>query len=153
MDVETLSPELGRLTVRERLRRNRLQACSWSLTELYHAAALRPSLWRAMARGYHPVLDRVAVRHARMACRFAAVDVPAYRDFLAQRGRAGARALGAFPETSKQNYAGVYDEASRCQEGRLHRPGVVVDESSGSTGKPYNWVRGPRELKSIYRNA
>lgn len=148
-----LSPRLGRLTARERWRRVRLQAYSWLLTGVYRTASLHPAIWRAVARGYHPVFDRIASMHARVACRFAAVDVPAYRHFLTPQRSAGPRRLADFPETSKQNYAGVYDEASRCQEGKLHRPGVVVDESSGSTGKPYNWVRGPRELKAIYRNA
>ncbi|MFC7733302.1 phenylacetate--CoA ligase family protein [Actinomadura keratinilytica] len=142
-----LSPRLGPLTPRERWRRARLQACSWLLTGVYRGAAAHPAVWRFTARHYHPALDRLAARHARMACAFAAVDVPAYRDFLRRSGARRPRRLADFPETSKRNYAGVYDEASRCQEGRLHRPGVIVDESSGSTGKPYNWVRGPRELK------
>ncbi|GLZ10759.1 phenylacetate--CoA ligase [Actinomadura sp. NBRC 104425] len=148
-----LSPRLGPLTPRERWRRARLQACSWLLTGVYRSAAAHPAVWRFTARRYHPALDRLAARHARLACAFAAVDVPAYRDFVRRTCARRPRRLADFPETSKQNYASVYDEASRCQEGRLHRPGVIVDESSGSTGKPYNWVRGPRELKGIYRNA
>ncbi|MFI6603405.1 phenylacetate--CoA ligase family protein [Nonomuraea sp. NPDC050536] len=148
-----LSPRLGPLTARERWRRIRLQAYSWLLTGAYRLGALHPVIWRFVARTYHPALDRVAARHALVACKFAAVDVPAYRDFLRENATVGARRLADFPETTKQNYAAVYDEASRCQEGRLHRPGVIVDESSGSSGKPYNWVRGPRELKGIYRNA
>ncbi|MEU0572690.1 phenylacetate--CoA ligase family protein [Nonomuraea sp. NPDC005983] len=148
-----LSPALGPLTPRQRWRRARLQAYSWLLTGAYRLGATHPAVWRFVARTYHPVLDRVAARHARLACQFAAVDVPAYRHFLRGHGAEHARTLDAFPETTKQNYAGVYNEASRCQEGRLHRPGVIVDESSGSSGKPYNWVRGPRELKGIYRNA
>ncbi|GAA2460237.1 phenylacetate--CoA ligase family protein [Actinomadura vinacea] len=149
-----LAPRLGSLTPVERWRRARLQAYSWLLTGVYRSASVHPAVWRFVARGYHPVLDRLAARHARVACEFGAVDVPAYRDFV-QRHGAGRRPrkLADFPEMTKQNYAAVYDEASRCQEGRLHRAGVMVDESSGSTGKPYNWVRGPRELKAIYRNA
>ncbi|WP_211370070.1 hypothetical protein [Nonomuraea turkmeniaca] len=148
-----LSPGLGPLTPRQRWRRVRLQAYSWALTGAYRLGAMHPAVWRLVARGYHPVLDRVAARHARVACQFAAVDVPAYRDFLRANGAEHSRRLADFPETTKHNYAGVYDEQSRCQEGRLHRAGVIVDESSGSSGKPYNWVRGPRELKGIYRNA
>ncbi|MEV4577681.1 phenylacetate--CoA ligase family protein [Nonomuraea jabiensis] len=148
-----LSPALGPLTVRQRWRRARLQAYSWSLTGAYRLGAMHPAIWRLVARSYHPALDWLAARHARLACQFAAVDVPAYRHFLRANGAGHARRLADFPETSKQNYAAVYDEESRCQEGRLHRPGVIVDESSGSSGKPYNWVRGPRELKGIYRNA
>ncbi|MEW2353321.1 phenylacetate--CoA ligase family protein [Spirillospora sp. NPDC029432] len=152
---ERLSPRLGRLTLRERWRRIRLQAYSWSLTGAYRSASVHPAVWRYVARGYHPVLDRLAARHARVACAFGAVDVPAYRDFVRRSSGGGRppRRLRDYPEMTKQNYAGVYDEASRCQEGKLHRAGVVVDESSGSTGKPYNWVRGPRELQGIYRNA
>jgi len=151
--AERLAPRLGALTVRERWRRARLQAYSWLLTGAYQMGSAHPALWRLVARSYHPVFDRLAARHAVVTCRFAAVDVPAYRDFVRGKGAEGARRLIDFPETTKLNYASVYDEASRCQEGKLHRPGVTVDESSGSTGKPYNWVRGPRELKGIYRNA
>lgn len=148
-----LKPRLGLLTPRERWRRVRLQAYSWLLTGAYQAGSLHPAVWRFVARSYHPLLDRLAARHAQVACQFAAVDVPAYRDFLLERGAEHARRLRDFPETDKHNYASVYDEESRCQEGRLHRPGVIVDESSGSSGKPYNWVRGPRELRNIHRNA
>lgn len=148
-----LSPHHDGLTLGERWRRVRLQAYSWLLTGVYRVGSVHPALWRFMAGNYHPVLDRLAARHAQVACGFGAVDVPAYRDFLRRSGVIRPRRLADFPETTKENYAGVYDEASRCQAGRLHRAGVIVDESSGSTGKPYNWVRGPRELKAIYRNA
>ena len=152
-EAEPRSPGLGPLTAAERWRRTRLQGYSWALTGIYRVASVHPAVWRCVARSYHPVLDRLAASHASVACRFAVVDVPAYRDFVKRNGGVKARRLADFPETSKVNYASVYDEASRCQEGRLHRPGVIVDESSGSTGKPYNWVRGPRELRVIYRNA
>jgi len=148
----TKSPRLAPLTPREQLRRMRLGTCSRALTGLYHAAALNPPLWRLMARGYHPAFARLAACHARMTCRLGAVGIPAYRDLLLGTGQVRARGLADFPETSKRNYASVYDQASRCSEGRLYRPGVIVDESSGSTGKPYNWVRGPRELKAIHRS-
>ena len=152
------SSRLAGLTRRERWRRTRLRAYSGTLTRIYHAASLRPALWRVMARGYHPAFDRIAAHHALLACRLGSVDIPAYRDlllrsgFLLEHAHLRARRLADFPETSKQNYAGRYDEASRCPGGRMHRPGVIVDESSGSTGRPYNWVRGPQELKAIYRN-
>jgi len=148
-----LSPRLGQLTVAERWRRVRLQAYSWALTGAYRTGAVNPAVWRFVARSYHPLFDRVAAWHARVTCRFTATDVPAYRHFLERNGALGARRLEDFPETTKQNYASVYDEESRCQEGKLYRAGTIVDESSGSTGKPYNWLRGPRELKAIYRSA
>ncbi len=130
----------------------RLQAYSWMLTGTYRLGSLHPAVWRFVVRHYHPILDRVAARHARVACQFAAVDVPAYRDFVRCHHAGHARRLAHFPETGKHNYASVYDEPSRCQEGKLWRAGVIVDESSGATGKPHNWARGPRELKAIHRN-
>lgn len=147
-----LSPGPGPLSLSDRIRRARLQACSWLLTGAYRAGAAHPVVWRWVVRTYRPGYGRIAAWHARIACQFAGIDVPAYRDFLSRSGAAGARRLGEFPETSKQNYASVYDDVSRCQEGRLYPVGTVVDESSGSTGKPYNWLRGPRELKGVYRN-
>lgn len=51
------SPRLAGLTLRERWRRTRLRAYSGALTSLYHAATVRPGLWRAMARSYHPAFD------------------------------------------------------------------------------------------------
>jgi phenylacetate-CoA ligase len=150
--TQRLAPGPGPVPWRDRLRRARLQAGSWLLTGLYRAGAAHPVVWRWVARTYRPGYSRVAAWHARVACQLAGVDVPAYRDFLARSGAAGARRLGEFPETSKQNYAGVYDDVSRCQEGRLRPAGTVVDESSGSTGKPYNWLRGPRGLRAIHRN-
>ncbi|MEV6278612.1 hypothetical protein [Nocardia sp. NPDC051832] len=142
-----------RATARERARSVRLQAVSGLLTGAYHAASAHPALWRRMARTYHPSLARVAAEHAEAACRLAAVQVPAYRDFLHRSGAGRAKRLTSFPETDKTTYARRYDEESRCRKGRLHRPGVIVDESSGSTGTPFNWARGPKELRTIYRNA
>ncbi|QIS11852.1 phenylacetate--CoA ligase family protein [Nocardia arthritidis] len=140
-------------TPRERWRLVRLRTCSALLALVYRTATARPVLWRLMVRTFRPSFARLAAAQAVAACRSAAVDVPAYRDFLARSGVRKAQRLRDFPETDKRNYAGAYDEESRCHNGRLHRAGVVVDESSGSTGKPFNWARGPRELASIYRNA
>ncbi|MFC9894280.1 phenylacetate--CoA ligase family protein [Nocardia sp. NPDC127579] len=142
-----------RATARERARSIRLRTVSGTLTGVYHAATAHPALWRRMARTYHPSLTRLARAHATAACRLAAVEVPAYRAFLQPSGSGNAKRLTDFPETDKSNYAGRYDEESRCRRGRLHRAGVIVDESSGSTGTPFNWARGPKELRTIYRNA
>ena len=77
--------------------------------------------------------------------------VPAYRAFLAERGvssRALPRSLSALPETDKSSYITRYSIPERCVGGRLPRRGVVVDESSGSTGTPTSWVRGPVERRA-----
>jgi phenylacetate-CoA ligase len=37
-------------------------------------------------------------------------------------------------------------------DGRFPFPGTTIDESSGSTGRPYDWVRGQRERTVAHRN-
>src|SRR5690348_8708680 len=61
--------------------------------------------------------------------------VPAFRDFAASGGTV----------TDKANYVNRYAIAQRCVGGRLPARAVAIDESSGSTGTPYNWVRGADE--------
>jgi phenylacetate-CoA ligase len=48
----------------------------------------------------------------------------------------------------KANYITRYSIADRCVHGRLPRRGVTVDESSGSSGRPTSWVRGPVERRA-----
>ncbi|MEX0657495.1 MAG: hypothetical protein WD080_00010 [Egibacteraceae bacterium] len=93
--------------------------------------------------------------------------VPAYRDFVdahggppALRYRDGLPDLAVLPETDKVTYVQRYDHEARCVGGRLPRRGVVVDESSGSSGRATSWVRGPEErwatkqmLQLSFRNA
>jgi phenylacetate-CoA ligase len=67
----------------------------------------------------------------------AARTVPAYRHFLRSAGFEG----GSPPETDKENYVKRYRTERRCVGGRLPERDVTIDESSGSTGTPYNWVR------------
>lgn len=78
--------------------------------------------------------------------------VPAYRAFLAERGVAPrltgkrlAEEFAALPETDKASYIKRWSIPERCVGGRLPRRGVVVDESSGSSGTPTSWVRGRDE--------
>ncbi|MGH3664741.1 MAG: hypothetical protein ACRDU8_01390 [Egibacteraceae bacterium] len=78
--------------------------------------------------------------------------VPAYRDFVDERGgppvlryRDGLPDLTVVPETDKVSYVQRYGHEARCVGGRLPRYGVMVDESSGSSGKPTSWVRGATE--------
>lgn len=77
---------------------------------------------------------------ARRAFHRAARRVPAYSRFL---GRNGAGRLA--PETDKESYIKAYSTEDRCVGGRFPATGVMIDESSGSTGTPYNWVRSQRE--------
>jgi len=84
-------------------------------------------------------------------------SVPAYRRFLRE---AGVRAEALFPlgilerlpETDKRNYVDRFDLLDRCVDGRVPFVGTTIDESSGSTGTPYNWIRGARERLVAHRN-
>jgi len=84
----------------------------------------------------------------------AARKVPAYRDFLLKHGaplaldcapRDVEEAWARLPEMDKDSYIRAYTIPERTFGGRLPRRGVVVDESSGSSGTPTSWVRGPEE--------
>jgi phenylacetate-CoA ligase len=82
-------------------------------------------------------------------------NVPAYRAFLAEQGDPRVRARGfdpdltVIPETDKDNYVRRYSIEERCIHGRIPPAGVVVDESSGTSGAPNNWVRGAAERAEV----
>ncbi|WP_223690482.1 CoF synthetase [Leifsonia poae] len=83
----------------------------------------------------------------------AARRVPAYRAFLAERGALAklsfrgrlAEAFATIPEMDKDSYIKRWSIPERSLGGTLPRHGVVVDESSGSSGTPTSWVRGKDE--------
>jgi phenylacetate-CoA ligase len=99
-----------------------------------------------------PMLARIGRMKALQVYLRASRDCPAYRQFLVeQQARPIKRScqLSLLPVTTKENYVKKYDIESRCFGGRIPSKGVVIDESSGSTGAPNNWVRGPEERDSV----
>jgi phenylacetate-CoA ligase len=90
--------------------------------------------------------------------------VPAYHDFLEKKrsmaalapsswstGSALAASFENLPFTDKENYVKVFSLDSRCVGGRMPKRGVIIDESSGSSGTPTNWIRGNKERASNRR--
>ena len=80
--------------------------------------------------------------------------VPAYKKFLDKSGwsckSANANEIfRSLPVTDKPNYILHYSTEERCLNGKFLCKGVVIDESSGSTGIPYNWVRGRKEREIV----
>lgn len=80
--------------------------------------------------------------------------VPAYERFLkAQRWSCAStnirEIVSSLPIMDKKNYILAYPTEERCQGGSFFEEGVVIDESSGSTGIPYNWVRSARERDMV----
>lgn len=53
--------------------------------------------------------------------------------------------------TTKENYVKRYSIEERCYDGRIPSSGVVIDESSGSSGVPNNWVRSAEERADVKR--
>lgn len=87
----------------------------------------------------------------------AAKQVPAYRSFLAEHGVEAddlfpLGILAHLPETEKRNYVDRYGMLERCVGGEVPFAGTTIDESSGSTGTPYNWIRSAAERTVAHRN-
>ena len=101
---------------------------------------------RAMLRVNEHQAQREGRKRAELAAQRAWRSVPAYRDFLAKNGLKSPEVpLEQLPVMSKDSYIRAYPTKDRCLGGDYIAPGVAIDESSGSTGRPYNWVRGIRE--------
>ncbi|HMS25628.1 MAG TPA: phenylacetate--CoA ligase family protein [Acidimicrobiia bacterium] len=126
---------------------------NWLLTSLYKFVRLSPSLWRFGARHYSEWMGSLGRVHAYLACAWSTYTVPAYKDYLQKSSyRWKFFALNSFPETSKEIYIKKYSPAQRCRYGRLSHKGTHVDESAGSSGTPYNWMRSEGELAQIHKN-
>ena len=72
--------------------------------------------------------------------------VPAYRDFASSLSVTN-RDVSTFrvPPTDKRNYIDAFPMHSRCLGGSLPTANTAIDESSGSSGNPYNWIRSIEE--------
>lgn len=85
----------------------------------------------------------------------AANTVPAYGDFLAQRGVKPKQIqtyadLEHVPPTDKANYLSKYSLPDLCVGGKL-TDSVVISSSSGSTGNPCYWPRLFRQDMAVVR--
>jgi len=78
-------------------------------------------------------------------------NVPAYRTFLKSNGFTKLSFTGMTPNineipiTDKENYVNRFTVDERCVHGKVPEHGVIIDESSGSSGTATNWVRGQKE--------
>lgn len=130
-----------------------LRVANVGLTAAYGAYRLHPAIWRFTAKHYDPKLERFAKLNAWMICQQASLDVPAYQDYLARTGYSFSWwDLESYTPTSKDAFVRRYSEEHRCWGGRIERVGTVVDESSGSSGTPFNWMRSKQELDTVHKN-
>ena len=103
--------------------------------------------------GYEPLRWRLGWWRAWRTFEMSASRVPAYGKFLKRHKQNPTLSyLGSIeenfkhvPEMDKQSYIKQWSILDRSVDGKLPRRGVVVDESSGSSGTPTSWVRGPEE--------
>lgn len=81
-----------------------------------------------------------------------AKNVPAYADFLNKKHfmpqLSAIEDFALVPEMDKDSYIKKWPTNQRCVEGKIPIKGVIVDESSGSSGTPTSWVRGPEERRA-----
>ncbi|WP_022871885.1 phenylacetate--CoA ligase family protein [Nesterenkonia alba] len=148
--LKRLPHRLGPVNIARQLT---LRTANVGLTALFGLYRSDPSVWRFTARNYHPGLERFARVNAWMICQHASLDVPAYQDYLARRDFTFRWwDISAYPETSKDDYVRRYEEDARCWGGEIEVPGTVVDESSGSSGRPFNWMRSAAELDTVHKN-
>jgi phenylacetate-CoA ligase len=100
---------------------------------------------------------RVGLWKAWRAYSVAARTCPAYAEFLAAHPQARVKLNGwtpdfsAIPPMDTGNYIKAYSMAAKCRRGRIPMRGAVIDESSGSTGKAKNWIRGEEERRYVAR--
>ena len=105
------------------------------------------------AGALQPLLARIGMLRAHAVYLKARDHCPAYRAFLESEGEhQNARwQLSNLPITTKDNYVKKYSLVDRCYYGKLPAAGVVIDESSGSSGVPNNWVRSAEEREDVKR--
>jgi phenylacetate-CoA ligase len=129
-----------------------LSVFSRLLTSLSRMTRRHYRVWIWCTRHYSKVFNRLAWWHAYLMCARGKKRVPAYARFLEDNGhQPHLLSLGCFFETTKENYVTVYSQEDRCMYGKVPI-GVAVDESAGSSGKPYNWLRSADELEDVHAN-
>jgi len=98
-----------------------------------------------------PLLGKIGRLRAHAVYLKARDRCPAYRDFLQSEGyrKDGRWQLSNLPIMTKENYVRKYSIQERCYDGAIPATGVVIDESSGSSGVPNNWVRSAEEREDV----
>jgi phenylacetate-CoA ligase len=161
LDIRAARPDRGRRITRD--------LAAWAigvgrglwllpLDITFKTVGLRYGWLKALFQGTPaPILAGLGQLRAERAAWRAVRQVPAYGRFLADAGVRGASLfplgiLGHLPETDKRSYVDRFSLLDRCVDRPLPYPGTTIDESSGSTGTPYNWIRSRREREVAHRN-
>jgi phenylacetate-CoA ligase len=127
-----------------------LEVLAW----LRHIASFNGRIYRILhSSQLQPFLARTGRMRGRTLFLKARRECPAYQRFLeAANYKPGAKwEFAQVPVMTKENYVKKYTLEERCYHGEIPRAGVVIDESSGSTGQPNNWVRSASERNDVKR--
>jgi len=92
-------------------------------------------------------MDWTSRIRARRIYYYAVKKVPAYRNFIKDTE---ITKWSDITFTDKDTYIRKYPTEQRCINGVLPTTRIMIDESSGSTGIPYNWVRSMSERKESH---
>jgi phenylacetate-CoA ligase len=120
---------------------------------LYRVTRRNYRLWHWIATNYNPILSKLAYFNTCSICDWASYHIPAYRSYIKDtnsRINYWDFELNQYPVTSKNEYIKKYSFADRCKFGKIPTTNATIDESSGSTGKPYNWIRTINELRDVH---
>ena len=85
----------------------------------------------------------------------ASKNTPAYQKFLKHHKFENVKISGLtpllseIPATDKATYVKKYTIEDRCVGGSFPSGGIMIDESSGTSGTPNNWVRGNAERLAV----
>ena len=103
------------------------------------------------AGSLQPLLARIGMMRAHAVYLKAKDRCPAYQEFLKAEGyhESSSWKLSRLPVMTKENYVKKFSIEERCYDGRIPASGVVIDESSGSSGVPNNWVRSAEEREDV----
>ena len=97
-------------------------------------------LW-VVSRASPGLIARIGRWKAIRAADRARASTPAYREFLDDHGVGDHQIVTLDLPPIHKNYIRAFPISDRCAGGSLPLRDVAIDESSGSSGVPYNWVR------------
>ena len=106
------------------------------------------------APGYESSRFRIGNWRAWRAYKLARKNTPAYKKFLEGK-EVRIRVpgldvdLSSVPIMDKESYIKKFSIEERCVDGKIPTTGVVIDESSGTSGTANNWVRGTGERHAV----
>lgn len=115
------------------------------------AATRAPRVWFFLARHSDRLSGWLSPRAAAAVASRSRRHTPALDRHFTVAGVTADAAFGKLPITDKRSYIDAHDLPSRCEDGRLPCLEAELDESAGSTGRAYTWVRSREELRTVHR--